>query len=376
MKRIISFVWYRFVGSLFRVFPIKKNRVVLSSFFGKGFGDSNKYIAEELLDRDDIEIIWLVKERNMDGFPAGIKKVKRGTLSELYYLSTARVWVDNSRKPYGLIKRKHQFYIQTWHSSLRLKKIEKDAEKYLDSNYIRAAKNDSKMIDLITSGCRASTKIFQNSFWYSGSINECGTPRCDILFNKEKSDEFRQRICNIYGLDPNKKIVLYAPTFRRDGKIDKRYLDCDRVSQKLGDGYSLIIRLHPNMSNATYKSNVTNVTRYPDMQELICAVDYLITDYSGCCFDMMIAKKPCILYVPDLKQYLNDERELYFSFDELPFKKTTNMDELADAIRGFDYKEYLKDVQVFGKKIGLCERGNASKVIADLIVEKCKGKNE
>ncbi len=376
MKKIVLIIWYTVLGSFFRILPIKKNRIVISSFFGKGFGDSVKYIAGELIGRGGYEIIWLVSDLNTNGFPKEIKKVKRRSLSGLYYLSTARVWIDNSRKPYGLKKRKSQFYLQTWHSSLRLKKIEKDAEPYLSANYIRAAKNDSKMIDLITSGCRFSTNIYKNSFWYGGEVLECGTPRCDMLLDDEKSKSFREKICRQYGIDSSKRLVLYAPTFRKDKILDDRYLNCDEFANALGNKYEVVMKLHPHMSNVETKSGVVNASKYPDMQELICAVDYLITDYSGCCFDMMIAKKPCILYVPDLKQYLDNERELYFTFDELPFKKTTSIKELVSVVKNFDKKEYAKDIEKFGECIGLCEKGNATKTIADLIAKKCEGADE
>ena len=376
MKRIVFIIWYTVIGSFFRLLPIKKNRVVISSFFGKGFGDSVKYIAKELLDRGGYEIVWLLADMNTKGFPNGIKKVKRRTLSELYYLSTARIWIDNSRKQYGLKKRKGQFYIQTWHSSLRLKKIEKDAESQLTANYLRAAKNDSKMIDLITSGCRFSTNIYKNSFWYDGEVLECGTPRCDMLLDEKRSKIFRKKICEKYGLDSSKKLVLYAPTFRKDKVFDDRYLNCSELAKMLGDKYEVVMKLHPHMSSVEMKSDVTNASKYSDMQEMICAVDYLITDYSGCCFDMMIAKKPCILYVPDLEQFLKTERELYFSFDELPFEKTLNIEELASVIKNFDMKEYERSIRVFGEKIGLCEKGNAAKIIADVITEKCERENE
>lgn len=375
MNTILFYIWYRLIGSLFRLFPIKKNRVVFSYFFGKGFGDSVKYISNELLERKEFEIVWMVKDKNTKGFPNGVKKIKRGTFAELYYLSTAKVWVDNSRKPFGLKKRKGQFYIQTWHSSLRLKKIEKDAENYMDPGYIRTAKSDSKMTDLITSGCHFSTNIYKNSFWYSGEVLECGTPRCDILLSARKSDDFRKKVCKLYGLDSSKKIILYAPTFRKDMVFDDRYLNCEKLSEMLGNKYEVIMKLHPHMSNIKTNSGVINASKYPDMQELICAVDYLITDYSGCCFDMMIAKKPCVLYVPDLKQYLETERDLYFSFDELPFEKTTNIDELVITIKKFNKEKYSKNIQSFSKKIGLCENGNATRIIADLISKKCKGDN-
>ncbi|MBR6505471.1 CDP-glycerol glycerophosphotransferase family protein [Candidatus Saccharibacteria bacterium] len=372
---VSSAIYYLFI-KLFRLFPICKNKIIFISFVGKGYGDNAKYIMDELLKKKDMIIYCAVKKNLKKGLPEGVKYTRYKSLAYYYHLATAKIWINNMRFDYGIVKRKNQFYIQTWHSSLRLKKIEKDALKHMTPQYITTCKHDSGMIDLITSGCRFSTDIYKKSFWYDGEVLECGTARCDILLKKDGIRKNRIKICDFFNIDPTKVIILYAPTFRVDGKFDDRFIDCDEFSKKMGSNYTLILRLHPNMNDTKINSNIINSSKYPDMQELICAADYLITDYSGCCFDMMIAKKPCILYVPDLEQYLKNERDLYFSFDELPFKKTSNIDELINTIKGFDYKEYLKNIQVFSEKIGLCERGNASKTIAGLIVDKCRGKNE
>ena len=80
-------------------------------------------------------------------------------------------------------KRDGQFYVQTWHSSLRLKKIEADAVDGLTDNYIKMAKADSKQTDLLISGCQFSTEIFRRAFWYDGPIVSTGTPRGDVLIH-------------------------------------------------------------------------------------------------------------------------------------------------------------------------------------------------
>ena len=56
------------------------------------------------------------------------------------------------------------------------------------------------------------------------------------------------------------------------------------------------------------------MSKYSDMQELIVAADILITDYSSCMFDMMLANKRCALYTPDLEEYLERERGLISIF--------------------------------------------------------------
>ena len=84
-------------------------------------------------------------------------------------------------------------------------------------------------------------------------------------------------------------------------------------------------------------------------------------------FDAAIAEKKCILYIPDYKEYLEKERELYFKFEELPFIKAYNQNELCDSIINFDEEKYKKDLSTFMKKINSYETGNSSKNVVEII---------
>lgn len=370
MRKILVFFWYKYCSMFFRMFPVKNNRILFSSFFGKGYGDSPKYIAEELLKtHKKYELIWLVNKKEYEGFPKSIKQVKRGTIKELYYLSTSKIWIDNCRKHYGIKKRQNQFYIQTWHSSLRLKKIEKDAEDCLSSDYIKSAKSDSKMINIITCGCDFSYNTYNNSFWYDGDIIMTGTPKFDIYFDRNIKKKIKDELSKKFNINPTKKIILYAPTFRNNDANFIGNIDLNSFSELLKKiGYVLLIRLHPNCKSKINSSdNLINVTDYPNIQDLIIFCDLLITDYSGCCFDALVAKKPCILFVPDLEEYLKKERKLYFSYNELPFKKIYKSEDLYNYVKQGNMNDVLNKYEVFSKKIGLKEDGQASKKITKII---------
>ena len=362
---------------VFRIVPIKNNKIVITSFFGKGYGDNGKYIANELLKRKEkIKIFWGARKSYRDSIPQGISYVRYLSPKYFYHLATAKIWINNARFPFGTTKRKKQFYIQTWHSSMRLKKIEKDASNNLGQEYIKSAKNDSNMINLIVSGNSFSTTTYKNSFWYSGTVLECGVPRCDLFLNQTHISTTRQKICQKYHINKEKNIVLYAPTFRKNQDESKSYIDCTKIANKLGDHYVVLVRMHPN---SKYKfptdGKIIDVTRYNDMQDLICASDFLVTDYSGCCFDMMIKGGACIICAKDIQEYLSKERDLYFDFKkDLPFPITTDEDELIDKIKHFDYNIYNSKVKEFSKKVGLCERGVASKTVCDIIMKEISGK--
>ena len=370
-RNALTAAYTSFFMAAFRLFPISKNSVVIVSHYGKGYGDSGKYIAEELLRSGKCKIFWGCRKQYVNSIPEGINYIKYYSVSYLYHLATAKIWINNTRFPLGTIKRKDQFYLHTWHSSLRLKKIEKDAGPILGNDYIKAAKKDSKMIDLIISGNSFSTNIYKHSFWYDGEVRETGVPRCDLFLQKDKVFTASEKIRKKFGVDKKQKILLYAPTFRKSQDESKVYIDCNKIAKQLGGEYRVFVRMHPNSKYVfPTNSNITDVTHYSDMQELICAADILVTDYSGCCFDMMIKGGICIICAKDMEEYLAKERDLYFDYKkDLPFPITTSEDELVNKIKNFDYNKYSKNVEKFNKKIGLCEKGTASEAVSKIILE-------
>ena len=364
----------KFINEITKMFPIKKNRCLIYSSYGANYGCSPKYVSEYLVENNpEIEVVWVFNQPEKYDI-RGVKKVKNMSLKYFYYLSTSKFIVTNFRTPVEFKKRDKQIYIQTWHSSLRLKMIEKDAEDTLLQNYIKQAKEDSKKLDYLVSGCKYSTEIFKKCFWYDGEILEIGTPRNDFLLTiKEKK---------IRGIKDNldigdEKILLYAPTFRKDNNLDVYNVDYERLLNGLEKKYNckwkILLRLHPHLINIMPEiklENVINVTRYDDIQELLAISDILISDYSSLMFDFTITKRPCFLYVPDLEEYQSKDRKLYFNVKELPFKIAKSNDELIDKIVNFSNEEYNKSLELFLNKIGSYENGKASQKIAELIKNK------
>lgn len=360
------------------ILPINNNKIVIKSFYGRGYGSSSKYIVEEILRQQDgeVDIVWLCSEKSyvIEFFPHGVRPVHATRIKEIYELATAKIWVDDCRKIQPIYKRNKQFYLQTWHSPLRPKKIEKDAGEYLHTKYIKGAKNDSKNIDLMISGCEFSHNIYRNSFWYDGLIEKTGTPRCDIFFNDVL--KLSEQVKNFYSIPLNAQIILYAPTFRMNEKYNYSW-GFDKLinaySKKTGIDTYLLVRLHPNVAQQAttlkYSKNVINATYYPDMQELLCACEILITDYSSSMFDIAIARKKCILYTPDLTKYLEKERELYFDLSKLPFPMAKKEEHLLSAIQSLD-QDYFESLEKFLVEIGNYEDGKASERVANLLLSK------
>ena len=346
---------------------INEKKIVFVSYYGAGYGDNPKAIADYIIENNlNFELVWLLDTNKNDGLdmPKEVKKVKYGSIRSLYELSTAKVWVDNCRKQYFPKKKKGQIYIQTWHGSLALKKIEADAPS-LPIQYVNMAKNDSSVIDVILSGCEFKTNVYKNSFWYSGEVLNIGTPRADVFFNEEKILQNKKKVLDFYNLEDDVKILMYAPTFRQSHNLDIYKLDYSKLESilvhKFGGKWKIIVRLHPNIAHLADElqlpNTVLNVTSYKDMQELLCARDIVVTDYSGLMFDFYIMNRPLFLFCTDLEEYTSKDRELYFDFKELPFDLAKSNGELCDRIKEFDYQKYLSDVNLFKKNIGFCEAG-------------------
>lgn len=363
--------------SYYRRLPIKRNRIVMWADSFKHYGCSPKYLTEYLLRErpGKYDIVW-VFETGVDipeDFPAEIRVVRYFSLEYLKEIHTARYIVCNMRigQSYMWRKREGQKYIQTWHSSIRLKKIEMDAGNSLPQKYIEEAKADSGRIDLLISGCEFSRKIFHESFWYHGPILNSGTPRCDIFFSG-RQERVRRKIYEFLKIYKSKRIMLYAPTFRNDKSANLHGIDFRQIKaaleRKSGVKWECLYRFHPNivMTGQMIEDGI-DVSRYSDMQELLAAAHVLITDYSSCMFDMAIARKPCILFAPDIRTYLKSERGLYFNPEELPFPMATDNERLVDAILDFDEEAYFEGIDRFLKTVGSYEDGNACRNIVEHI---------
>lgn len=370
--KIITVLFYAF-----RIFPIQRNKIVFSNFAGKGYGDNAKYIAQELLRRENnkYDLVWLY-----DGeegiFPEGIRTVRRLSLKAIYEQVTAKIWVDNRRKPIYVRKRKNQYYIQTWHAMSVMKKVEKDAERVLSKRYIKAAKNDSEMADLFLAASRFDVELYRNSFWYTGEILECGYPRHDILFNDYSARKEEVKIA--LGIDSMTRIVMYAPTFRhREDGSELELYDIgwngllEALHKRFGGDWVGMERLHPNISRFSSKLNipegVIDVTNYPDMQELLVISDCVISDYSSSLIEFAMTGKMGFIFAVDILEYDSD-RGLYFGFDTLPFSVADSREKLIDSVLSFDEDEYKKrNKEFYHDKLGLLQGGHAAMEVADRI---------
>lgn len=390
LYKLLSYVYHNFyLKIIFKleelIYNDKKvssNKIVIDNFAGKGFGDNPKYIVKELLKKDmDLDIVWEVSNINTP-MPEGVRKVKYGTPKAYKELLTAKIWIDNIKNSFKPQKKEKQFYLQTWHGGLALKAVEKQVEGKLDPEYVKAAKRDARMTDLMLSDSKWTTEQYSKYFWYDGNIIKTGFPRNDILISKPHS--IVNKVYKTYKISSKNKILLYAPTFRDNSNTLKTFeYDFSNIiselRKKFGYDYILLVKLHPNIAQLIQNSSEAldlgidyfDVSNYADMQELLLASDVLITDYSSCMFDAMLAKKKVFLLAKDFDEYIKNDRNLLFDLKkDIPFTFSDNEADLITKIKTFDTNLYLNNIENFERDKCILEDGKASNRVAEILRNK------
>ena len=336
-----------------------------------------KYICEELLRRNKgWKIYWVVKNKQNSEtvFPREINPVVFDTVEYYKAIIGSRILVANAFCfTKGLFSlRKGQYYLQTMHGSLGLKRIDSQAVKNKRRN--RKAQKDASLTSYIFSNSLFETEVYEQSFWKKETILETGHARNDVFFWDEMRKEvIRNKVFDYYGLEKNRKLALFAPTVRlANEKYKTESLDFQMVvnslEQKYGGKWIVLYRKHHSMKeeNASIPSFVINANEYTDIQELMIAVDFAITDYSSWIFDYILSRKPGILYAPDLENY-DQQRGFYYPISEVPFPVVRSNKEFKEAVMSFDDTEYSIKTDIFMAKRGCIDDGKAAARIVDMM---------
>ncbi|MFV0464530.1 MAG: CDP-glycerol glycerophosphotransferase family protein [Lachnospiraceae bacterium] len=373
----------RLLFRLFQIFPLKQ-KIVFTAFEGDGGYCCNpRYIAEELHRQGQgYEMVWLVN--NLDKqMPAHIKKVKNTRLNRTYHLSTARIWVDNSRKELGTVKRKNQLYIQTWHAAIEFKPVGGFRGALFPEIAEYVSRQDSNLIDYVTSNSKWCTDRYPTMLLYDGEIIKTGSPRCDVFHGEREATRYRIR--ERYSIAQEAKIVLFAPTFRGGSQSTDRSINPEATTLKLeelagvlarrfGGEWHVLLRLHPQLAARMagfpeYENTLSlhDVSQADDMNELLAASDVLVTDYSSSAFDAMIMEIPVFLYVDDFKEYTVERGQLMWDLNALPFPYGKTNGELQEKIITFEQDRYQEAIRLFLQEHEVCEDGHASERVVEYI---------
>jgi CDP-glycerol glycerophosphotransferase len=368
-------VLFTMIYASFFCFPIKSRKICFQNHHGSGFGDSLKYIHQELAKQiNDLDSVWFISNGVIREKAPNLRYAKIGSIRAMYEAATSQMWIFNTRSDLWMKKRKGQFYIQTWHGGLGIKSCEADLGNKIFPGYLKTAKSDSKKADLFISNSKFITEKYRSAFWYTGEILECGSPRNDIFFREVSLDE-RQTFLNRLNLSNDIHLVIYAPTFRKNHTTTSMDININillqALSKRFGGQWHLLIRLHPldavmGLSLSQQTDNCTDISSLHDVYEILPYCEALISDYSSIMFDFIHTKRPMFMYAPDIPEYLN-ERDFNFAMELLPFTVAENNAELEKNILYMNGDEYLDRINSFLKLYPLYDAGNATKTIVSHI---------
>lgn len=372
MKELVIAVYlviFRLVFTAFKMFPLKKKTVFIASF-----GQNTLFTAQALQKQKDQTVIILKTKKCMLHFASSAKRKvipfrlanPLGWVIAVFHLATCqKVFADNY---YGILAaaefRQQTTCIQLWHAAGAVKKFGlKDLS--LEERRPSACRRFKKVyqrFDYVAVGSERMTAIFQDAFGLAGDkFLRTGIPRTDFFFNDEMKRRAQQAIIHDFPLLTEKKVILYAPTFRDDElTMDQIMLDVDKMHHQLKEDYLLLISIHPAVKLSDlhmYPDFLFNVSSYP-INYILLIADVLITDYSSVMFEYSLLNKPMIFYAYDLKDY-SRKKGLWESYESLvPGPVVQNTDQIIEALaKGTFSKSMIAD---FSKEWNTYSSGRSS----------------
>ncbi len=377
MLKVAVKIIIRFFLHALWIFPVNKNKVFFCSFKGSTIACNPYYIFRELQkQRPNAKYIWCCNsdEKKSQVQNKNVKFVKINTMKYIYSLITSRILVNNSGFPSWLpFRTKKQLVINTWHGGGAYKRV---ATSEINSLEIRkreefTAKGTSYFI--------SSSKIFTQVMIPSVLVPEekflnIGMPRNDIFFNSTEVQNTNKKVRNSLRLNADDYIILYAPTYREsslkhssfDSQLDINLIK-KAAEKKFCKAAKILFRGHYFFTANNTQSFSLDASDYPNMQELLCAADMLITDYSSSMWDYSFTGKPCLLFCPDIDEYIQ-KRGFYTEPKKWGFPICKSNQELADTIQNFDMEKYADNIKKNHEYFGSYEKGDATKKVCSVIL--------
>lgn len=315
--------------------------------------------------------------------------------SREYYRSHARAshWIANYILPVHMQPRERQSYIQTWHGT-PLKRLGcdltggKNALRSLADIHSRYIREGARVTWMLSPSPFVSEKL-ATAFNLIASgrqdiIVEEGYPRNDALASPAPKaiEAIKARL----DLPRDKKVILYAPTWRDDqhasgvGYTYQAETDFDLLKRELGEEYIVLFRAHYLIANRfdfeRYGGFLRDVSAVNDINDLYLVSDILVTDYSSVFFDYSNLHRPMVFYMYDLERYADDVRGFYLDLSELPGPIVRTEVEFIRAVReaGRPDAELAQRYQTFNERYNPLDDGRASNRVIDRLIASETGK--
>lgn len=205
-----------------------------------------------------------------------------------------------------------------------------------------------------------------------------GVSRTDVFFDKEFIGNTYKKVYSAVPQAKNKKILLYAPTFR--GRVanakTSNALNIELLYYHLKDEYVILIKHHPLVKKRPgikeeFKDFAIDVTDLLTIEDLICTSDICIADYSSLIFEYSLFERPMIFFAYDMDEFL-DWRGFYYKYEEfVPGPIVKNNIELLETIKDIDNFDKQKVINFKNKFMSSCD-GHSTERILEKVVEYMK----
>lgn len=351
INKMFKFFASTFIRLMGLFIPVDK-KAILFSAHGRKYNDSPKAIYEYLLahpEFKDYKFYWAIEDNTKAQIPGEYTAVKPDTFKYFCTALRCKYWVTCVNIERGLkFKRRKMVYLNTWHG-IPIKTVGNEAEGRKDYDF--------SYIDYFCVSGDYEIDVYKRSFNVGqAQLLKSGMPRNDVLYNT--TDNEIRAIKERLGLPLNKKILLYAPTWRDSKDGGKSYqikppIDLALWERELGAEYILLFRTHPytnELLGVAFNNFVRDYTNYPDINDLMKIADVLISDYSATIFDYAILERPIVCFAYDLGTY---SRERGFAMDistEMPGGcAITEQDVIARILKG-DFQVECAAVRAFKQK--------------------------
>ena len=364
---------------MLHVFPVNRNKIFFSAYEGKQFACNPKALFLYMKKRGMLEgmhVVWEYNGKSTAFAKRNVTSCRHNSLSYFYHIMTSRFVITNSGVTASVPLRKEQTCVNTWHAGGAFKKFGADISGEMNGTDVYALKVAAEQTDyFVSSNTLFSENVARTLMLGREKILDIGLPRNDVFFNPAKLQKIRSKVREKYGVKEEDYLVLYAPTFRGNSGEDRLQTrdSVDRdlekaIREKTGKKPVFLLRRHYYHHEEETYSSYINVSAYPDMQDLLAAADMLITDYSSAMWDFALTGKPCLLYVPDLGEYLS-QRGFYTEPETWPGILCESVSALSQAVRSFDPEQYQMKLDAYFTLTGSCETGEGCQKLCETLFQ-------
>lgn len=359
------------VNTIARLTPIKKNQVVFLSNRRDDLTGNFEFVNKYLDSVPELDRRYVLDSHE-------VKQMRISSLIRMaWYFGNAKVILvdDYCELFFRMPRRKDTYLIQLWHACGAFKTFGCSRMGRPGGQTQKSPNHRNYDYALVSS--KNIAKFYAEGFGISeDKVAATGIPRTDVFFDKEYKEKVTNEFYEKYPKLKDKKILLFAPTFRGNGKLSGYYpvdrLDVNKLYEDLGKEYAIIVKHHPFVNNRShirkkYQDYIIDLSANSELNDLLFVTDVLITDYSSVVFEASLMDIPMVMYAYDLDRYISS-RGFYYEYEDMaPGKIVRTYSDLVNCIETQDFEN--EKLQEFKKRFFDDLDGRSTVRAGELIVE-------